>query len=80
MRCSKGIASTGDTVSELIDKCGTPTVKRGSGNTYKIGRTYYYGEEWIYDFGPQQFIYIAVISGNTVKVLYSTREIGTAKR
>lgn len=80
MRCKNGIVSPGDSKKEIVDKCGEPAAKRYAGRSYTYaGKRYHGTEEWVYDFGPQEFIYIALIDGDKVKLLYSTREHGVKR-
>lgn len=76
MRCKNGIASKGDTTAEVIAKCGQPESRRGSGTYRRAGRNYWGTEEWIYNFGPNEFIYVAVFDGSKALLFYSTREHG----
>lgn len=76
MRCNNGIVSPGNTTDELIEKCGLPAARRGMTRGYTYAGKRYYGEEWIYDFGPQEFVYIALVDGRRVNLLFSTREHG----
>jgi hypothetical protein len=76
MRCDNGIASIGDTTAVITEKCGSPTAIRGSRRIVRSAGKDYFGQEWIYDFGPTQFIQVAIISGNKAIKFYSEREPG----
>lgn len=53
-RCEKGLASRGDLKEEVLQECGKPVVKR---YTYKRVRgSRMYVEEWVYNFGPNEFM------------------------
>lgn len=76
MRCNNEIVSPGNTTDEVIEKCGRPAEIRGGSRRYVYAGKTYYGQEWVYDFGPQEFIYVALINGGKVSLLYSTRDHG----
>lgn len=63
IQCRSGIASIGNTVSDLLYKCGQP--KYVAGNT------------WVYDFGPAEFIYQVEVNNGKIKRIISTDEKGT---
>lgn len=53
-RCAKGLATIGDTKVEVLQECGKPMLKQ---RVYKSVRgTRRYVEEWIYNFGPNEFM------------------------
>lgn len=65
MQCRNGIASTGESVADLVKKCGEPTrVIAGT---------------WIYDFGPNEFMYTIEVRTGKIRSMYSSNEKGTKK-
>ena len=77
MRCRSGIVSPGDSKQTVIEKCGEPADKRGVGRIYKYaGKIYPATEQWLYDFGKNEFLYFAIFNGNEISLLYSTRDHG----
>ncbi|MBT0654779.1 DUF2845 domain-containing protein [Geomobilimonas luticola] len=77
MRCRSGIVSPGDSKKTVIDKCGEPADKRPVGRRYKFaGKIYPATEQWLYDFGKNEFLYFAIFNGNEVSLLYSTNDYG----
>lgn len=77
MQCKNGIVSPGDSMPTVIQKCGQPADKRATPRRYKYaGRTYPATEQWLYNFGPNEFVYIAVFNGYQISLLYSTNDHG----
>lgn len=79
MRCNNGIVSVRDTKYEVLQKCGEPARKE------YVYRTYTYSgraktrslEQWTYDFGKQEFVYLVNFdSGGIVSNLYNTGSYG----
>ena len=75
MICRGGIVSIGDTAGEVLNKCGQPATstareeKRfGSGATYGHDRffTTVAIDDWIFNFGPNQFQYQVVLENGRV--------------
>lgn len=77
MRCRSGIVSPGDSKQSVLEKCGEPSDKRGVGRRYKYaGKFYPATEQWLYDFGKNEFLCFAIFNGNEISLLYSTRDYG----
>lgn len=53
-RCPRGLATVGDSKIEVEKECGKP-LKIESGYL-KINGRKMYGERWIYNFGPTEFM------------------------
>ncbi|MRR55591.1 MAG: DUF2845 domain-containing protein [Deltaproteobacteria bacterium] len=75
MICTGGIISIGDTAGEVLSKCGQPATsttreekRYGSGSTYGHGRAYTTVaiDDWIFNFGPNQFQYQLVLENGRV--------------
>ena len=54
IRCRGRIVSMGDPKYVVKQKCGEPTAKQEMGET------------WVYDFGPQRFVYYVKFSDGVV--------------
>jgi hypothetical protein len=77
-RCSKGIVSPGDSMYEVVQKCGEPAYKAASNKRYRYaGKNYYATETWYYDFGPREFVYQVNFNGDKGVILYNTGSYGT---
>ena len=81
--CSGGIVSTGDSVVNLVVKCGQPIWKESHQEeiTNRTSddlkqRIYVTVEQWTYDFGPQQFLRIVTIKNGVVAGIHTGREYG----
>jgi hypothetical protein len=83
--CAGGIVSSGDSVVDLLMKCGQPEWKeshqeeitdRGGPNLRQ--KTYITVEQWTYNFGPQQFLRIVYIKNGVVAGV-KTGQYGTSK-
>ena len=77
LNCSDGIVNIGDTASDLVRKCGQPTLtSQRAENTlnqtnipgqYIIITTVF--DEWTFNFGPNRFQYrILLINDRTVRI------------
>lgn len=75
MICDGGIISIGDTAGEVLSKCGQPATsttreeKRfGAASTYGHGRVFTTVaiDDWIFNFGPNQFQYQLVLENGRV--------------
>lgn len=53
-RCAKGLASKGDSKEEVLQECGKPVAKHSGYKRIRGSRMYV--EEWIYNFGPNEFM------------------------
>lgn len=53
-RCANGLASKGDSKEEVLQECGKPVAKRSSYKRIRGSRMYV--EEWVYNFGPNEFM------------------------
>jgi hypothetical protein len=57
IQCPGGIISVGDTRFEVMEKCGEPT------------RVEDYGNIWIYDYGPTEFVrYITFVDDEVERI------------
>ncbi len=81
--CPGGIVSTGDSVVDLITKCGQPAWKESHQEEFTDRlapdlrqRTYVTVEQWTYDFGPQQLLRIVTIKNGVVAGIRTGREYG----
>ncbi len=81
--CEGGIVSTGDSVVDLLIKCGEPVWKESHQEEFtgRIApdlrqRTYVTVEQWTYDFGPQQLLRIVTIKNGVVAGVRTGREYG----
>lgn len=82
MRCDRGIVSKGDTKYEVSQKCGEPTRKESVYRKYSYTGRYINRalEQWTYDFGPQEFLYLVNFdSSGTVYNVYNTGNYGIQK-
>lgn len=75
MRCRNGIVSIGDTMPDVIKKCGSPAFqdRREETSSYgsRHGRSYetVTVDEWTYNFGPQEFVYsVTFRNGRVAKI------------
>jgi len=77
MRCRNGIVSIGDTVPDVIKKCGPPVFQdrreqaQGSRRSLEIITV----DDWVYNFGPQEFMYQVIFKNGRVAKIES-REHG----
>ena len=57
--CRNGIVSKGDPIVEVLKKCGQPAQKyqRVETRSEKKGLSIVTIDEWIYNFGPNEFMY-----------------------
>ncbi len=81
--CPGGIVSSGDSVVDLITKCGQPAWKESHQEelTDRLApdlrqRTYVTVEQWTYDLGPQQLLRIVTIRNGVVSGIHTGREYG----
>ncbi len=59
MQCGTDIVSVGATRFDVKEKCGEPTsIELGSG---------YGNEQWIYNFGPTEFVYYLTFVNGTLE-------------
>ena len=84
--CAGGIISTGDSVVDLLIKCGEPAWKESHHEEFTDRlapdlkhRTYVTVEQWTYDFGPQQLLRIVTIKNGVVAGVRTGREYGQPK-
>ncbi len=66
LRCNSGVISIGASKLELVSSCGQPSAKgtvdrRVSSSTNRA--EYVQIEEWTYNFGSSDFIYVMEIDG-----------------
>jgi hypothetical protein len=85
LRCGNRLVSEGESVSKVLLKCGAPTLKNQwqkevvqksiiqNDSLEVLEKTYINYEEWIYDFGPDQFVQSLTFENNS---LISIRSIG----
>jgi hypothetical protein len=53
-RCANGLASRGDSKEEVLQECGKPVAKHSRYKRIRGSRLYV--EEWVYNFGPNEFM------------------------
>jgi len=58
-RCDGNLVQMGDTKYIVKEKCGEPTTKQEL------------GEIWVYDFGPDRFVYYVKFSNGAVFRIYT---------
>lgn len=78
MQCRNGILSLGDSKYETTNKCGEPASKESYQKPVGYGATVTV-DEWTYDFGPNEFVYIVYLQSGKVSRIESTRDKGTSK-
>lgn len=80
MFCERGIISIGDTIGEVLSKCGPPTYaaqrdqKRVEGRLFRSREriiTTVTVDDWIYNFGPHQFQYQVIFENGRVARIVS---------
>ena len=77
LRCRNGIVSIGDTIPDVIKKCGAPVFQdrreqtQGSRRSLEIITV----DDWVYNFGPQEFMYQVIFRNGRVAKIES-REHG----
>jgi hypothetical protein len=83
--CDGGIVSDGDSVVDLLMKCGQPAWKESHQEEFTDRlapglkqRTYVTVEQWTYNFGPQQLLRIVTIK-NSVVTGVKTGQYGPSK-
>lgn len=80
MRCNNGIISLGATKQETISMCGEPSFKDSYQEPInKYGATITI-DQWTYDFGPSQFVYITYFQSGKLVKIESTNNWGTSKQ
>jgi hypothetical protein len=72
LRCkSGGLIAVGESKLEVVSKCGEPaskdTVERRIPGSVPTG--YVTIEQWTYNFGPSDFIYMLEFQGSTLKTI-----------
>jgi hypothetical protein len=55
LSCPGGIVNIGDTRFSVLEKCGKPTFADN------------YGDLWVYDFGPEEFVRYVTFVGDEVE-------------
>ena len=55
LSCQGGIVNIGDTRFSVLEKCGKPTFADN------------YGDLWVYDFGPEEFVKYVTFVGDEVE-------------
>lgn len=72
MRCRNGIVSINDTIPDVVKKCGSPSFQDRREETHSYGqphnRSYETNtiDDWIYNFGPQEFMYKVIFRNGRV--------------
>ncbi|QWV96103.1 DUF2845 domain-containing protein [Geomonas nitrogeniifigens] len=61
-RCNNGIATKGDTMGEVLEKCAQPAIKSGGRDCSQI---------WLYNFGPNEFMQGVCFNGGRVSKVLS---------
>ena len=85
LRCGNALITTGDYRTTVLKKCGEPddrisyTREVGAAQRVVKGKEEYYThtiyvEEWIYDRGPQDFVYSVKIENGRVISVESEKE------
>jgi len=54
VRCGTHLISEGDSITELLEHCGEPTTRLRN--------------QWIYDFGENQFLTVVTLRGNDLDI------------
>jgi len=63
LSCRNGIFSINDTIPDVINKCGPPAFQDRREETFSAGQRHGRSfeivavDDWIYNFGPQEFMY-----------------------
>ena len=68
-RCANGLASKGDSKEEVLQECGKPMAKHSRYQRIRGSRMHV--EEWVYNFGPNEFMQ-AIIFDSDGKVVSVT--------
>jgi hypothetical protein len=79
LRCNNGIVSKGDTKYEVLQKCGKPARDESVYRKYSYSGRYINKvlNQWTYDFGPQEFIYLVNFDGSGIVYnVYNTGSYG----
>jgi len=77
MRCRNGIVSMGDTIADVLKKCGPPAFQDRRDETSSYGprhaRSYsnVTVDDWTYNFGPQEFMYAVTFRNGRVSKIES---------
>jgi len=77
MRCRNGIVSIDDTIPDVIKKCGLPAFQDRREETRSFGRRHDRSyeiitvDDWIYNFGPQEFMYGVTFRNGRVAMIES---------
>ena len=72
MLCDDGVVSKGDTQMEVLKRCGNPDYVTSPDYRYSGSRGRHVNVkrttvvDWIYNFGPRQFIYTVTFEGGRV--------------
>jgi len=63
LSCRDGIVSINDTIPDVVKKCGLPAFQDRREETFSAGQRHGRSfeiiavDDWIYNFGPQEFMY-----------------------
>lgn len=74
MRCRSGIVSINDTIPDVVRKCGPPAFQDRREEILSSGGRHGFREivtvdAWIYNFGPQEFMYeVTFQDGRVAKI------------
>jgi len=77
MRCQNGIVSVGDNIPDVVKKCGPPTFQdrreqtRSGGNRRSWSSENVTVDDWVYNFGPQEFMYQIIFHNGRVAKIQS---------
>ncbi len=72
MRCRSGIVSINDTIPDVLSKCGPPSFQDRRDESHAYGPRYSRSyetitiDDWIYNFGPQEFMYKVIFQNGRV--------------
>lgn len=70
MRCRNGIVSIDDTIPDVLRKCGSPAFQdRREQSRHGRAHEIVTVDDWIYNFGPQEFMYeVTFQNGRVTKI------------
>lgn len=68
LRCGPNLIMVGETKLEVFRKCGNPVMREDVPVTTSWG--YKYEEEWTYDMGPNDFLYVLRFDGSKLKTIH----------
>lgn len=73
LRCANSqLVMLGDSKLDVVSKCGDPAMKESVGKQYGLSGGVYESrvqEEWTYNFGPNDFLYVLTFEGGFLKTI-----------